>query len=225
MNKSIKRLIIILLCLLTFLLAGAIALSVDKKVSNVDIVSNDGLVYVSKQSIIDEILELSQKDWLNLSVDNLKEEVFSKPGVDYVLAKKIWPSTLVLYMYDRRPVGYWGDSSILLENMDIIEPEVFNYDSFLPHFHTQENNNSKYVYDTYKELDKVASKHNSKVLDVFYEGNQFSVDTEQGLVALGSKDLSKRFELFFDVYNGVSNNEGVEYFDMRYNKGFVVKYK
>ena len=225
MNKAIKRLIITLLCLLAFFLAGAIALSIDKKISNVDVVSNDGLVYVSKQSIIDEILELSQKDWLDLDVNSLKDGVFAKPGVDYVLAKKIWPSTLVLYMYDRRPVGYWGDSSILLENMDVIEPEVFHYDAFLPHFHVQENNNAKYIYDTYKELDKVASKHNSKISDVFYEGNQFSVDTEQGVIALGSKDLSKRFELFFDVYKGVSNSENVEYFDMRYKKGFVVKYK
>ncbi|WP_150463477.1 cell division protein FtsQ/DivIB [Francisella sp. XLW-1] len=202
-----------------------IASKTDKKISRVDVVSNDGLVYISKQDLINKIIGLNDKEWFDLNIDTVEKYFYDMKGVDYTLVKKVWPSTLVVYVYDHKPVAYWNNNQILLDNMDIITPVVFNYDQNLPYIDSNDDASKDYIYETLQELNKVAENNNMQIVKISYRGNQFSVLlTDDIEVVLGSIKLKKRLNLFFKSYKDVKNYKSVKYFDMRYSDGFAVKY-
>ena len=197
----------------------------DKTIAKVDVVSNDGLVYISKQGLINKLSKLKKTEWFDVDPESIERYFYSIKGVDYTLVKKVWPSTLVIYMYDYKPVAYWNNDQILLENMEIIKPEVFSSDRDLPHIVSTDETNRDYVYETYQELDALAKEHNLSIVKILYQGNQFSILlSNEMLVILGSTKLRSRLDLFFDSYKKVKDYKKVKYFDMRYSDGFAIKY-
>ncbi|APC96819.1 cell division protein FtsQ/DivIB [Francisella frigiditurris] len=224
MIKIVKRFVLFLICVAILLIILFFATRIDENISKVDVVSNDQLFYISKQDLIDKILESSNKGWLDFNAESLEYYISDFQGTDYTLVKKIWPSTLVVYIYEREPIAYWGEKKVLLDDMTIISPTVFNYDKYLPRINGPDKNKD-YIYGEYLDLERIAQKNNVEIIDMDYEGNLFSVKLSDGFyVKLGSKDLIKRFEKFFKFYEQVKNYESVKYFDMRYDNGFVVKY-
>ncbi|QIW09287.1 cell division protein FtsQ/DivIB [Francisella sp. LA112445] len=219
----------LILGLILLILLGVViyvATKTDRSISRVDVVSNDGLVYISKQDLINKVDKLSNKEWFNVDTDNIEKYLHSFKGVDYTLVKKVWPSTLVIYLYDHKPIAYWNNSEILLDNMDIIAPQVFSYDGDLPYIESSDNDNKDYIYETYQELNAIAKQNGTEIIKIYYSGNQFSLLLANDMkVVLGSKKLRSRLELFFKSYQKVKDYKSAKYFDMRYSDGFAVKYK
>ena len=221
-----KLLILSLILLVLFSIAIYIVSKTDKQISRVDVVSNDGLVYISKQDLINKVDKLSSKEWFDVNTGSIENYLHSVKGVDYSLVKKVWPSTLVIYLYDHKPVAYWNNNEILLDNMDIITPQVFSYDGELPYIESSDKDNKDYIYETYQELNSIAKQNGTEIIKIYYSGNQFSLLFANDLkVVLGSKKLTSRLELFFKSYKKVKDYHSTEYFDMRYSDGFAVKYR
>ncbi|WP_321174127.1 cell division protein FtsQ/DivIB [Francisella sp. W12-1067] len=201
-------------------------LQTDRSISKVDVVSNDGLVYVSRQELINKITNLNNKQWFDLNIEDIEKHLYRIQGVDYILVKKVWPSTLVIYLYNRKPIAYWGNNKILLDNMDIVKPAIFNYDQELPYIQSNDENNRHYIYETYQKLNDIAKTNSSEIIEIFYQGNQFKLQLlNDQVVILGSRNLNLRLKEYFRNYKRVKDYESVEYFDMRYANGFAIKYK
>ncbi|ASG67246.1 cell division protein FtsQ [Francisella halioticida] len=217
---------ILLILLILLSIVVYIVSKTDKVISKVDVVSNDGLVYISKQDLINKVDKLGSKEWFNVNTEVIEKYLRSFKGVDYTLVKKVWPSTLVIYLYDHKPVAYWNNNKILLDNMNIITPQVFSYDGKLPYIESSDNDNKDYIYETYQELNSIAKQNGTEIIKIYYSGNQFSLLFANDMkVILGSKKLRLRLELFFKSYQKVKDYHSVEYFDMRYSDGFAVKYR
>ncbi|MED7820236.1 MULTISPECIES: cell division protein FtsQ/DivIB [unclassified Francisella] len=227
MISAVRKLLILGLILLILLsIAIYVVSKTDKTISRVDVVSNDGLVYVSKQDLINKVDKLSSKEWFDVNTESIEKYFQSFKGVDYTLVKKVWPSTLVIYLYDHKPIAYWNNNKILLDNMDIITPQVFSYDGELPYIESNDDDSQDYVYQVYQELNNIAKQNNTKIVKIYYQGNQFSLLFDNNIkVILGSKKLRSRLELFFNSYQKVKDYQSAEYFDMRYSDGFAVKYR
>ncbi|AIT09737.1 cell division protein FtsQ [Candidatus Francisella endociliophora] len=228
MIRAIRKFLILSLILAVFLAIGIYIVSqTDKTIARVDVVSNDGLVYISKQDLIKKVSDLSdKKEWFDIDADEIEKYLYAVKGVDYTLVKKVWPSTLVIYMYDHKPIAYWNNSEILLNNMEIIKPAVFSYDNELVHIASTDDANKDYIYQTYEELNSIAKQHGLEIIKIFYKGNQFSLLFDNDMeVVLGSTKLKGRLELFFNSYKKVNDYKKIKYFDMRYDDGFAVKYE
>ncbi|KEI34866.1 cell division protein FtsQ [Francisella sp. W12-1067] len=225
--KAFRRLIIPLSILVTlFGIVVYLMLQTDRSISKVDVVSNDGLVYVSRQELINKITNLNNKQWFDLNIEDIEKHLYRIQGVDYILVKKVWPSTLVIYLYNRKPIAYWGNNKILLDNMDIVKPAIFNYDQELPYIQSNDENNRHYIYETYQKLNDIAKTNSSEIIEIFYQGNQFKLQLlNDQVVILGSRNLNLRLKEYFRNYKRVKDYESVEYFDMRYANGFAIKYK
>ena len=227
MIRFFRKLLILFLIFSVILTAIVYVVSkTDKTISKVDVVSNDGLVYISKQGLIDNISKVSNKEWFDVDVESVENSLYAIKGVDYALVKKVWPSTLVIYLFDRKPIAYWNNNQILLENMVIITPEVFSFNGNLPYLESTDIEGRDYIFETYQNLNDIVKSNSLSILKVTYKGNQFKLllsnDTQ---VILGSSKLQSRLELFLESYKKVKDYKSVEYFDMRYSDGFTVKYK
>jgi cell division protein FtsQ len=226
MIKIVRKLLILIVILATILVATLYVVGkTDKTISRVDIVSNDGLSYISKQSLIDNLTKDGSKEWFDVNVNEIERSLYNIKGVDYALVKKIWPSTIVIYLFDHKPVAYWNNSEILLDNMELIKPEVFSYNGDLPHIQSDNPDSRDYIFDTYQNLEKIAASKDESILEIIYKGNQFQLVLSGGMnVMLGSSKLSAKLKEFFANFKKVRNHESVKYFDMRYTDGFTVKY-
>ena len=227
MIRFFKKLLILFLILFIILVTVIYIVSKsDKTISKVDVVSNDGLAYISKQGLIDNISKVSDKGWLDVDVDGIESSLYAIKGVDYTLVKKVWPSTLIIYLFDRKPIAYWNNDQILLENMEIITPEVFGYNVDLPYMESTDVDGRDYIFETYQNLNDIAKNDSLSILKVTYKGNQFSLLLSNDMqVILGSSKLQSRLKLFLNSYKKVKDYKSVDYFDMRYSDGFTVKYK
>ena len=220
---------LLILCLIFSVILAAVIYIVsktDKTISKVDVVSNDGLVYISKQGLIDNISKASDKEWFDVDVESIEDSLYAIKGVDYALVKKVWSSTLVIYLFDRKPIAYWNNNQVLLENMDIITPEVFTFNGNLPYIESSDVEGRDYIFETYQNLNDIVKSNSLSILKVTYKGNQFSLLLSNDMqVMLGSSKLQSRLQLFLESYQKVKDYKSVEYFDMRYSDGFTVKYK
>ncbi len=169
---------LLILCLIFSMILAAVIYIVsktDKTISKVDVVSNDGLVYISKQGLIDNISKASDKEWFDVDVESIEDSLYAIKGVDYALVKKVWPSTLVIYLFDRKPIAYWNNNQVLLENMDIITPEVFTFNGNLPYIESSDVEGRDYIFETYQNLNDIVKSNSLSILKVTYKGNQFSL--------------------------------------------------
>ncbi|MGQ4003531.1 cell division protein FtsQ/DivIB [Francisellaceae bacterium CB52] len=220
---------LLILCLIFLVILATVIYIVsktDKTISRIDVVSNDGLVYISKQGLIDNISRVGDKEWFDIDVEGIENSLYAIKGVDYALVKKVWPSTLVIYLFDRKPIAYWNNNQVLLENMDIITPEVFTFNGNLPYIESSDVEGRDYIFETYQDLNDIVKSNSLSILKVTYKGNQFNLLLSNDMqVMLGSSKLQSRLQLFLESYQKVKDYKSVEYFDMRYSDGFTVKYK
>ena len=220
---------LLILCLIFLVILATVIYIVsktDNTISRIDVVSNDGLVYISKQGLIDNISRVGDKEWFDIDVEGIENSLYAIKGVDYALVKKVWPSTLVIYLFDRKPIAYWNNNQVLLENMDIITPEVFTFNGNLPYIESSDVEGRDYIFETYQDLNDIVKSNSLSILKVTYKGNQFNLLLSNDMqVMLGSSKLQSRLQLFLESYQKVKDYKSVEYFDMRYSDGFTVKYK
>ena len=220
---------LLILCLIFLVILATVIYIVsktDKTISRIDVVSNDGLVYISKQGLIDNISRVGDKEWFDIDVEGIENSLYAIKGVDYALVKKVWPSTLVIYLFDRKPIAYWNNNQVLLKNMDIITPEVFTFNGNLPYIESSDVEGRDYIFETYQDLNDIVKSNSLSILKVTYKGNQFNLLLSNDMqVMLGSSKLQSRLQLFLESYQKVKDYKSVEYFDMRYSDGFTVKYK
>lgn len=226
MIRVIRKIVVLLAILAVIMAVSLYVISkTDKTISRVDVVSNDGLSYISKQSLINNLSKNGNKEWFDVNIDEIENSLYNIKGVDYALVKKIWPSTIAIYLFDYKPVAYWNNNEILLENMDLIKPDVFSYNGSLPHIDSDNPDSRDYVFDTYQNLEGIATNNEASVLKIVYKGNQFELILSNGLnVMLGSSKLESRLKVFFANYKKVKNEGSAKYFDMRYTDGFTVRY-
>ena len=221
-----KLLALLLFCVIIISIFVYVMLKTDHYISKVDIVSSNGLTYISKQSLVNNVSKLSEKPWFDVDVKHIEDYLNTIKGVNYSLVKKIWPSSLMIYLYDSKPIAYWNNNQVLLQNMQIISPNVLNYTKNLPYIESDDKNSKNYIYKTYQKLAQIATQNSTEIVKISYKGNQFSLCLKNKIwVILGSSNLVKRMDLFFKDYQEVKRYKSVKYFDMRYSDGFVVKYK
>ena len=169
---------LLILCLIFLVILATVIYIVsktDKTISRIDVVSNDGLVYISKQGLIDNISRVGDKEWFDIDVEGIENSLYAIKGVDYALVKKVWPSTLVIYLFDRKPIAYWNNNQVLLENMDIITPEVFTFNGNLPYIESSDVEGRDYIFETYQDLNDIVKSNSLSILKVTYKGNQFNL--------------------------------------------------
>jgi cell division protein FtsQ len=176
--------------------------------------------------LIDNLTKISDKEWFDVDAESIESSLYAIKGVDYALVKKVWPSTLVIYLFDRKPIAYWNNNKILLENMEIIKPQVFSYNGDLPYIESTDVEGRGYIFEIYQNLNDIVASNSLSILKISYKGNQFKLLLSNDMqVILGSSKLRSRLELFLESYKKVKDYESVEYFDMRYSDGFTIKYK
>ncbi|TBR36983.1 MULTISPECIES: cell division protein FtsQ/DivIB [Dyella] len=184
--------------------------------------------HVSADEVRAAVLPRLGKGFFALDLDGVQKAVAAMPWVESVEARKRWPDTLVLRIYERQAFARWNDKQLISRQGMVFDAPPSEADMALPSLHGPDARLAE-VVSFYAETTKAFGGMHLRITGVaLTERGSWSLTTESGAqIVLGDRDQAgRRLRRFLDVFPQIkaTHPEGFEYADLRYTNGFAVRW-
>jgi cell division protein FtsQ len=184
--------------------------------------------HVSAEQIRAAVLPRLGHGFFALDLDGVQQAVAALPWVESVEARKRWPDTLILRIYERQPFARWNGTRLISRQGVLFDggpaataaplPDLRGPDAQMPD-----------VVGFYADALKAVAGTPLKVAGVaLSERGSWSLVTPAGArIVLGDRGLAgARLRRFLDVYPQVvaGHADAFAYVDLRYTNGFAVRW-
>lgn len=157
----------------------------------------------------------------------VQKSVAQLPWVEKVEARKRWPDTLVLRIYEQRPYAHWGRERLLNRDGQLFQvpgaPEIQG----LPLLDGPDERISE-VIDFHNETLAESTGSGLKIAGVSLSARgSWTVHLDSGAeIFVGNDHARERLRRFLRLYPRVaaSGQGAFEYVDLRYSNGFAMKW-
>ena len=184
--------------------------------------------HVSADDIRAEVQPRLGKGFFALDLDAVQKAVAALPWVESVEARKHWPDTLQLRIYERQPFARWnGKQLISRQGLVFDAPDVADI-GVLPDLRGPDARLAE-VVSFYAETRKAFAGTQLQINGVtLTERGSWSVSAANGAqVVIGDREYAgRRLRRFLDVYPQLiaGHTDGFVYADLRYTNGFAVRW-
>ncbi len=193
------------------------------------IIINSEIINSDKKSILYVVKKyVNKKSFFNLNVDILRRKIDKIEWIRSVKVRKIFPNEVQIEIEENVPIAIWNNKSYINDLGEIFF--VNKIKKKLPNFVIPKNRRHvilNYYFLLNKNLaknkieDSIAMiiEEDTRVLSFLLSSNI--------MVKIGSRDINDKIVKFFKIYNKLNSGdlEKIEYIDMRYSNGFVIKWK
>jgi cell division protein FtsQ len=168
------------------------------------------------------------KGFFALDLDAVQKAVAALPWVESVEARKRWPDTLQLRIYERQPFARWNDKQLISRQGLVFDAPGAADLSTLPDLRGPDARLAE-VVSFYAETRKAFAGTHLQINGVaLTERGSWSISTATGaLIVIGDRDQAgRRLHRFLDVYPQLmaDHTDGFAYADLRYTNGFAVRW-
>lgn len=168
------------------------------------------------------------KGFFALDLDAVQKAVAALPWVESVEARKRWPDTLVLRIYERQPFARWNDKQLVSRQGALFTVADAAQDTALPDLRGPDARLAE-VVSFYAETRKAFARTHLDIHGVaLTERGSWSVSTANGAqIVIGDRDQAgRRLRRFLDVFPQLmaGHADGFVYADLRYTNGFAVRW-
>ncbi|TPG11812.1 cell division protein FtsQ/DivIB [Rhodanobacter glycinis] len=168
------------------------------------------------------------KGFFALDLDAVQKSVAALPWVESAEARKRWPDTLQLRIYERQPFARWNDKQLISRQGLVFDAPGATDISALPGLHGPDARLAE-VVSFYAETRKAFAGTHLQITGVaLTERGSWSVSTANGAqIVIGDRDQAgRRLHRFLDVYPQLiaGHTDGFAYADLRYTNGFAVRW-
>jgi cell division protein FtsQ len=168
------------------------------------------------------------KGFFALDLDAVQKAVAALPWVESVEARKRWPDTLQLRIYERQPFARWNDKQLISRQGLVFDAPGAGDIATLPELHGPDARLAE-VVSFYAETRKAFAGTHLQITGVtLTERGSWSVGTATGAqIVIGDRDKAgSRLRRFLDVYPQLiaGHADGFAYADLRYTNGFAVRW-
>ena len=184
--------------------------------------------HVSAADIRAAVLPRLGKGFFALDLDAVQKAVAALPWVESAEARKRWPDTLQLRIYERQPFARWNEKRLISRQGLVFDAPGAVDTMVLPDLRGPDARLAE-VVSFYAETRKAFAGTHLKVSGVaLTERGSWSINTANGaLIVIGDRDQAgKRLHRFLDVYPQLiaGHTDGFAYADLRYTNGFAVRW-
>ena len=163
-----------------------------------------------------------------LDLDSVQQAVAALPWVESVEARKRWPDTLILRIYERQPFARWNQTRLISRQGVLFDAPAASTSTSLPDLRGPDAQLPE-VVGFYAEALKAFAGTQLKITGVeLSERGSWSLATASGAqIVLGDRaQAGKRLRRFLDVYPQVmaGHPAAFAYADLRYTNGFAVRW-
>lgn len=168
------------------------------------------------------------KGFFALDLDAVQKAVAALPWVESVEARKRWPDTLVLRIYERQPFARWNQKRLISRQGAVFSVEGVERETMLPDLRGPDARLAE-VVSFYAETRKAFARTHVQIDGVaLTERGSWSVTTADGAqIVIGERDQAgRRLRRFLDVFPQLmaGHGEGFVSADLRYANGFAVRW-
>ncbi len=168
------------------------------------------------------------KGFFALDLDAVQKSVAALPWVESAEARKRWPDTLQLRIYERQPFARWNDKQLISRQGLVFDAPGATDNGALPDLHGPDARLAE-VVSFYAETRKAFAGTHLQITGVtLTERGSWSVSTASGAqIVIGDRDQAgRRLHRFLDVYPQLiaGHTDGFAYADLRYTNGFAVRW-
>ena len=168
------------------------------------------------------------KGFFALDLDAVQHAVATLPWVESVEARKRWPDTLLLRIYERQPFARWNDKQLISRQGQVFDAPGSADNRTLPALSGPDARLAE-VVSFYAEAQKAFAGTRLKITGVaLSERGSWSLATDSGAqIVLGDREQAgRRLRRFLDVYPQLmaGHADGFAYADLRYTNGFAVRW-
>jgi cell division protein FtsQ len=184
--------------------------------------------HVSPDEIRAAVLPRLGKGFFALDLDTVQKAVAALPWVESAEARKRWPDTLLLRIYERQPFARWNDKQLISRQGLVFDAPGVDDTSTLPSLHGPDARLAE-VVSFYAETQKAfAGTHLQITGAALTERGSWSVTTANGAqIVIGDRDQAgRRLRRFLEVYPQLmaGHTDTFAYADLRYTNGFAVRW-
>ncbi|MEO9079154.1 MAG: cell division protein FtsQ/DivIB [Rhodanobacter sp.] len=168
------------------------------------------------------------KGFFALDLNSVQKAVAALPWVESVEARKRWPDTLLLRVYERQPFARWNETQLISRQGLVFNAPGATTMTALPDLHGP-NDRLAEVVSFYADTRKTFAGDHLQITGVaLTERGSWSVSTAGGArIVIGDREQAgRRLRRFLDVYPQLiaGHAEGLAYADLRYTNGFAVRW-
>lgn len=158
---------------------------------------------------------------------SVQKSVAQLPWVEKVEARKRWPDTLVLRVYEQRPYAHWGVDRLLNRDGQLFQVPGAGDIQGLPKLDGPEERIAD-VVKFHSEIVAASSGSGLRIAGVSLSARgSWTVHLDSGAeIVVGSEHARERLQRFLQMYPRVagSGQGAFEYVDLRYSNGFAMKW-
>ena len=182
--------------------------------------------HVSAPEIRAAVLPRLGHGFFALNLEAVQQAVAALPWVESVEARKRWPDTLILRVYERQPFARWNEKRLISRQGVLFDAPAS--DTGLPDLRGPDAQMPE-VIGFYADALKAFAGTSLKITGVaLTERGSWSLATADGAqIVLGDRaQAGKRLRRFLDVYPQVmaGHSDAFAYVDLRYTNGFAVRW-
>jgi cell division protein FtsQ len=184
--------------------------------------------HVSPDEVRAAVLPRLGNGFFALDLDAVQKAVAALPWVESAEARKRWPDTLLLRIYERQPFARWNDKQLISRQGLVFDAPGADDISTLPDLHGPDARLAE-VVSFYAETQKAFAGTHLQIAGVaLTERGSWSVTTATGAqIVIGDRDQAgRRLRRFLDVYPQLvaGHTDTFAYVDLRYTNGFAVRW-
>ena len=158
----------------------------------------------------------------------MRRAVAALPWVESVEARKRWPDTLLLRVYERQPFARWNEKQLISRQGLVFNAPGAAGLNALPDLQGPDDRLAE-VVSFYAEASKAFAGNHLAISGVaLTERGSWSVTTTTGArIVIGDREQAgRRLHRFLDVYPQLiaGHADGFVYADLRYTNGFAVRW-
>jgi cell division protein FtsQ len=184
--------------------------------------------HVTPEQLRAVVLPRLGKGFFALDLDAVQQAVAALPWVESVQARKRWPDTLLLRIYERQPFARWNDKQLISRQGLVFDAPISDDTSALPKLSGPDARLAE-VVSFYAETHKAFAGTHLEITGVaLTERGSWSVTTATGAqIVIGDRDQAgRRLRRFLNVYPQMTagHTDAFAYADLRYTNGFAVRW-
>ncbi|MFZ1620652.1 cell division protein FtsQ/DivIB, partial [Dokdonella sp.] len=167
------------------------------------------------------------KGFFAVQLQDVRDAVSRLPWVERVEARKQWPDTLSLTVYERQPFARWGDTRLISRSGDLFEVPGTDAMQGLPQLSGPDARLAEVIAfhgDCLREFS--GSGLNVQAVDLSARGSWRLTLSSGALIEIGRVDAMQRLQRFLNAWPQLSaGNAGPPvYIDLRYENGFAMRW-
>lgn len=184
--------------------------------------------HVDAAQIRTAVLPRLGKGFFALDLDAVQKAVAALPWVESVEARKRWPDTLLLRIYERQPFARWNDKQLISRQGEVFDAPGSEDNHALPALSGPDDRLAE-VVSFYAESQKAFLPIHLQITGVaLTERGSWALETGSGAhIVIGDREQAgRRLRRFLDVYPQLTagHTDAFAYADLRYTNGFAVRW-